>query len=203
LAILKNVMQELEDIVADGRKLTIGCPVHYETLYRPSSWEQFNILCRRIPEEHRELLSLIVFDIPPAVQVGKLVTVATPLKKFCKHLNAEVPLISAADFHSLRFAGFDSVGATIRSGKNQEGETVKKMTRFAAAIKRHSIPRAFIFGITSSAFVTAAVIAEIDCIEGPIVHGIVSKPDEAHRFKYDDIYANFMKQGANSRSTEN
>lgn len=185
---LEKVTEELIHMEKDGRKLLVACPVHYETVYDYDSYELYKKTMEKIPENVRQYLVFFVLNLHDSLQPKNTFWFATPIKAYCRHVFAEMPLSQDVNFGSIRSSGIDGIGVRIDPNKQQpEGDIINEINRFATKAKAHNIPMTFVLGIPSLSITTSTVCAGVNFLAGPAIHGNVSKPDTIHRYRHEDL----------------
>lgn len=194
LKVLQRVIDELQEMQKDGRTLFVCCPVHYETLVRNSSFQEYEVLCQKIPEDMRKFVFFLVFNLPESLHRSSLSGFVGPLKNFCRYVCVEVPFSTNVDFETLRVAGVDSAGLNISTITGNKSVIDQKLKQFVEKAKKNFIPFVFILGVSDTKFVTSAVVSYFDFVGGPAIHTHVKKPDKVYKFRYDDLYRGIVQR---------
>jgi hypothetical protein len=191
--ILDTVMAELANMEQDGRKLLIACPVQYETLHHFESYEIYKQSLERIPVQQRQYLVIYVLGMGIGVPPKNAYWFATPLRQFCRHVFAEIPLRRDINFNYLRNTGIDVAGARLDGTEKSEQETINLMTAFCTRAKVLKMPMTFLLGVPTLSVTTSAVCATFNFLGGPAIHEEVEKPDTIHRYRYEDLLSGLVK----------
>lgn len=190
IATLKHVMAELNKIESLGRKLIVTCPVHYDTLYNFDEYETYKQILETIPDMQKQFLTFIIMNMSKELPSKNPYWFAGPLRKFCRHVFAEVPLRRDVNFNYLRNTGVDVVGVRLDMSQTSEQDAITILNGMNAKAKALKISKTFVLGVTSLSLTTSSVCAGFDFLCGPAVHENVNEPDEIHQFKYEDLLRN-------------
>lgn len=190
---LEFVRNELESMEKDGRQLLIACPVQHETLYRFESYETYKELLQDIPAEHRQYLIFLVTGTAEEISLKDPYWFAAPLRAYCRHVFAEVPLRRDINFNYLTNSGVDVVGIQLNRSTVPEQEIISILNGFGAKAKAFKIPQTFVLGVSSLSLTTSAVCAGFSYLGGTAIHGDVAKPDIIHRYKNEDLLSNLIQ----------
>lgn len=196
LNILKTVKTELASMEKDGRKLLIACPVQHETLHSFESYERYKQIIQRIPPAQRQYLVFYVMNMNDNLPPKNAYWFAAPLRQFCRHVFAEIPLRRDINFNYLRSTGVDVAGVRLDGIMGSEQETINLMMAFCTKAKTLKIPMTFVLGVTSLSLTTSAVCATFDFVGGPAVHDEVERPDTVHRYRYEDLISGLINRGS-------
>ena len=116
---------------------------------------------------------------------------AAPLRGYCRHVFAEVPLRWDINFSYFNNSGIDTVGVRVENTM-PEKEIIKVVNGLGAKAKAVKISKTFILDVTSLSLTTSAICAGFDYISGPAIHDPVDKPDVVHKYQYQDLLAGLM-----------
>lgn len=193
IAILEYVLQELNQMAQDGRKLFIMCPVHYTTLYAFDSYEIYKNACDKITDDLKPYLIFLV--ISPENGNFKRKDdfwFAKPLKSYASSVFAQVPLRNELNFQQIKNFGVDGIGIKIDS-ELPEIENIQILSLLASKAKYFKIPKTFALNIPSLSITTSLVCAGFDYLGGPAIHDLVDKPDTIHQYRYEDLLSEMIK----------
>lgn len=193
IKILKQALKQLDETFNSGRKLYISCPVHYETLRKIESYQQFIVECQKVPEEQKQFLVFLIIGIPETLRDPNMEIFLGALKKHCFALYAQMQLDSKTDFYLLNRLHFNAVGIRLKKVRGSEKETIDKLNIFSKNAKAALIPNVFALDVTSLSITTSAVCADFDFLGGNAIHECVPKPSSMCRFKYQDLFTDFIK----------
>lgn len=192
---LEIVAHELEQMERDGRKLLVVCPVRHETVYHFDRYEKYKQLLSQIPAQRRQFLILLVMDIDKQEKITKdPYWFATPLKQFCRHVFAELPLRRDINFNYLRNSGVDAAGVRLQKDFGPEQQIITIMNSFSAKAKALKIGQTFVLDVSTLSLTTSVVCAGVNYIGGPAIHEAVARPDSVHRYHHEDLLSSFIKK---------
>lgn len=190
--ILSAVMAELERMEAENRKLLLICPVQLETLYNMESYEDFKQQLLKIPPVQRQFLILMVMNMDDFSPPKNAYWFATPLRQFCRHVFAEIPLRRDINFNYLRSSGVDVVGVRL-DGTLPEHEAINTLNAFCTKAKSLKIPKTFILNVPTLSLATSAVCAGFDFLGGAVIGAPGSpRPEDIRRYRPEDLIAHLI-----------
>ena len=190
---LQRVMIELQAMEKDNRQLLIACPVHYDTLYRFEDYEVYKKTLDQIPEQHKQYLIFVVMNQFQTIPSKNPYWFAAPLRSFCRHVFAEIPLRPDVNFNYLRNTGVDVVGVRLEEKVGSEQKVLNILSGLSVKAKALKIPKTFVLGISSLSLTTSAVCSGFDFLGGPAIHDAVDNPDTIHRYRHQDLVSNLTK----------
>lgn len=190
---LKTVMAELGAMEADGRKLLIGCPVNYKTLYSFDSYEEYKALLAAMPQAHKPFLVFYVMGVPEALPAKDPFWFGVPLQQFAREIMVEIPLSKNAPFSLLRSAGIRDVSVRLMQGEDEQ-ESIKALNYFAQRADSFKMGRLGVLGVPSLSLTTSSICAGFELIGGGAIHAPVLRPDSIHRYQQEDLLKAFMTQ---------
>lgn len=194
--ILDAVRGELASMEKDGRQFLIACPVQHETLHCFDRYEEYKQILAGIPAAQRQYLVFYVLNLDGYLPPKDAYWFAAPLRQFCRHVFAEVPLRRDINFNYLRNTGVDVAGVRLDAmAAAPERETMNLMMAFSTKAKALKIPMTFVLGVPTLSLTTSAVCATFDFLGGPAIHDEVAKPDMVHKYRYEDLLSGFMNLG--------
>ena len=185
-------MVELADMEKHDRKCLIACPVQHETLHPFESYEHYKKLLQRIPPAQRQYLILYVMNMDESLPPKNAYWFAKPLRQFCRHVFAEIPLRRDINFNYLHNIGVDVVGIRLDGITGSEHETINLLRAFSVRAKSLKIPMTFLLPVFTFSLATSTVCAGFDFLGGPAIHDAVAKPDAVHRYCPEDLLSAFL-----------
>ena len=188
MEMLNLCILELQDIIADNKKLFIACPFHFETLSNMKSFEKLIIECQKIPDDIKKCLIFYVFNMPHDADKAIVKKFASPLKTHCADLFAQVPPNKPLDLNMLRDVGFSGLGIRLKASNTPEKKIIEVMEEFCSKVKKGLIPKVFALDIHSLSVTTSAVCSGYSLLGGPIIHNCVNEIDDPHRFAHEDLF---------------
>jgi hypothetical protein len=190
---LDTVDVELQKREEEGRRLLVGCPVHYETLFIFDNYEKFRQRLAQMSEERRKYLILLVMNDLSVAPVKDGFWFATPLQAFCRELMVEIPLVENVNFQQLRDSGVTTVGVRLnKDAAKGEKETIDQLNDFSIFARAAGMTKIFLLDVPSLSLTTFAVCAGFDYLGGPAIHEPVKKPDHVYRYRHADLLAELL-----------
>ncbi len=190
LLMLDNVINELDMMAKDGRKLYIACPVHYDTLTRSYSFQKYILKCQTIPKEHKCYLTFVILGLTTETYSENIPKFSKTLRKHCHAMHAQIPLDTNYKFSLFRENHFDAVGVRIKSIKGSEKDLLKRLNVFTSLAKKSLIKNTFILDVSSLSVTTSVVCDGYDFLSGSLIHESVQTPDNIYRFKHENLFSN-------------
>ncbi|MGZ9097663.1 MAG: hypothetical protein ACXW30_05140 [Micavibrio sp.] len=192
--ILAAVAAELERMAADGRKLLLICPVQHETLYLMENYESFKNQLLKIPPAQRQYLILLVMNIEDAAPPKNAYWFAAPLRQYCRHVFAEIPLRRDINFNYLRNSGVDVAGVRL-DRETSEQETISLLNAFCIKSKSLKIAKTFILDVSTLSLATSAACAGFDFLGGAVIDETrYPRPQEIRRYRAEDLVSHLLKK---------
>jgi hypothetical protein len=192
LRVLRTVANQLMDLNAHGKKLQIVCPVHYDTLVKRSSHDQYILGCQKIPDDHKRQLIFLVIGIPEQIHASNMGKFFGALKSHCNAIHAQVSLRSQIDFNIFSNSHFSAVGVRLKRAKGSEKQLIKTLTTFGEIAKKGMIRQVFALDVPSLSITTSIVCSGFDFLGGPAIHASVDIPDNIYRFAYEDLFKDLL-----------
>lgn len=194
IRILKKVTAQLVAMQKSDKRFLIACPVQYETLHHFESYELYKQALQLIPEELRGFLIIYVMDIERRLPVDDAYWFIKPIKEYCRHCFAELPLRSDLNFRYMRNLEVDAVGFRIGDADISRVETLQMISRFSFRAKGVHIPMTFLFELSQISTETCSIFTEYDYVGGEAIHKEVSRPDRMLRFRSEDLLMRLIRQ---------
>lgn len=186
LACLDRVRFDLENIVRQGRKLLIGCPVHYETLRASRRRLRYLERCGRLKPALRQFLIFEVCGIPEDVPQIRMLELVAPLNPYSRARTVRVP-INRSNFDAFQGVNAHAVGIDLSETRRDESEIFHLYNKFVDAAGRVKL-RTFVHGLRSLSLASAAVCAGFDYVDGDAVQSATAVPDNVYRFRSVDLF---------------
>lgn len=196
IEILEKSTLELKAMESDGRKALVTCPVQYQTLHVFEGYERYKEKLEEIPPNLRQLLVFHVVDTMESMPEKNVYWFARPLRQFCRHIFAEVPLRTDTNPAFLKNTGVDFVGVRIHDPSLPESEIFRRMSSFGPRAKMFKIPYTFMLGVDRISLATSAVCVGFDIIGGSAIHEPVKRPDVVHKFTHGDLIKSLLPTSA-------
>lgn len=191
--ILEHIMKDLEEMAQEGRQFILACPVQHETLYQFEDYERYKQLLLNIPEQQRPYLVFYVMNFDKPLPVKHAYWFAKPLRQFCRHVYAEIPLRRDINFNYLRNTGVDVAGVRLDGvSADKEQDVFNLLSSFASKAKALKVPMTFAMQVSSVSFATSAVCAKFDFLSGEAVHKAIEHPEAVQRYGQNDLLAGIL-----------
>lgn len=188
MRILETVLEELQAMAVDGRKLLIICPVRHETLYRQENFEQYRTLCESISPEQRALLVFMITDMRRDLMKMNGCWFLQALRGLGKYVFIDLPFHAHADFAALRQYRFDAAGFRLTAAADGGKTPFEMVHSCAAKAEALGIPRSFVLDVGTLSIATAAACNGVDFMGGEAVHGAVAAPDSIYRYRHENLF---------------
>jgi hypothetical protein len=185
-ATIARVKADLKAMAADGRRMIIAMPIHFETLCSAARRRRCAAEIGAIPEPMKQYLVVEVIDVPAGVLKPRLMEVIAPLRLHCRAVSLQVA-IGTIDFTHIRGTGISAVGADIGHLAKSEFILMQQLARFQRAAEKAEVVT-FLHGAQSRSLVAAAVGAGFHYVDGDAVAATLARPDRIVPFQLADLY---------------
>jgi hypothetical protein len=200
MAMLQQVMAELQDIQQEGKKILLICPVQHSTLYNYGLFDQYRALLQKITPEQRPFLVFYIMDIQQTLPVKDAYWFVLSMKSYCRHVFAEVPLRQDINFTYLLRRQIDASGFRLSDIVYKKLSTDKMMNLFHLRATAMKMPMTFVFGLSKMDNMAGTALTKYHYVSGDMIHKTVDKPEAALKFNSEDmlvqLMANLSKPGA-------
>jgi hypothetical protein len=186
IAVIAHVKADLKAMAADGRRLIIAMPIHFETLCSAALRRRFAAEIGAIPEAMKQYLVIEVIDVPSGVLKSRLMEVIAPLRLHCRAVSLQVA-IGTIDFTHIRGTGISAVGANIADLAKSEFIVMQQLSRFQRAAEKAEVVT-FLHGAQTRSLVAAAVGAGFHYVDGDAVAATLTRPERIVPFQLADLY---------------
>ena len=183
---IARVKEEVEAMAADGRRVIIAMPIHFETLCSAARRRRCAAEIGAIPEPMKQYLVVEVIDVPAGVLKSRLVEVIAPLRLHCRAVSLRVAL-GTVDFSHLRGTAVSAVAADIAHLAKSEVILMQQLARFQRAAAKAEVVT-FLHGARSRSLVVAAAGARFHYVDGDAVAATLARPDRILPFQLADLY---------------
>lgn len=183
--VLQKCIQQAQILRAARLRVAFTVPVHFATLSRARSWQEYAARYRATPKDIARDLTFIVTGIERGVPHIRL---AQEIPKLS--LNAPRVLCLAADVPGIgpRFSRTGTQGVGLILGRDlSEAQSAKLVTDIARET-RNSAMDSFVFNISSTSIVLGAVDAGIRYLEGAAIRSAVIDPRHAFVQGVEELY---------------
>jgi hypothetical protein len=186
-ATIGRVRADLKAMAADGRRLIIAMPIHFETLCSAAQRRRVTAELGAIPEAMKQYLVIEVVAVPSGVLKSRLMEVIAPLRLHCRAVSLQVA-IGTIDFTQIRGTGISAVGADISYLTKSEFIVMQQLARFQRAAEKAEVVT-FLHGAQTRSLVAAAVGAGFHYVDGDAVAATLTRPERIVPFQLADLYA--------------
>lgn len=191
-AVRLRVLDDLEEMMRDNRRLLLTLPVHFETLGSVARRRHYlDGLKQRLTAESGKLLVIELTSVPIGVPQSRLVDLIVPLRQFCRGVMLRMPL-ETPDFTQVKGSGAAAIGCNVTSHPGPEVMLMQQMNRFNRTAEKAEVPT-YMHGAQSLSQVTAAVGAGFAYIDGDAVAKLIDHPRRVADFRLTDLYSPFIK----------
>lgn len=185
-ATITRVRADLKAMAADGRRLIIAMPIHFETLCSAAQRRRATAELGAIPEAMKQYLVIEVMAVPSGVLKSRLMEVIAPLRLHCRAVSLQVA-IGTIDFTQIRGTGVSAVGADISYLAKSEFILMQQLARFQRAAEKAEVVT-FLHGAQTRSLVAAAVGAGFHYVDGDAVAATLARPERIVPFQLADLY---------------
>ncbi|HEX6958820.1 MAG TPA: hypothetical protein VF194_12610 [Ferrovibrio sp.] len=184
--IARRALRDMAANVAQGQKILLGWPIHFETLASRTGRLAYLDLCRTIPDAVRQLLVLELDGMPEGTPQSRLLEIIAVIKPFCRGQNVRVPWMFR-NFGQMTGAGLNGVGFDLAATPRGDAERIRILNEFAAAAGKVGL-RYYVHGLNTRAQALAALAAGYEWINGDAVNRLTDLPGKMARFNVEDLY---------------
>ena len=186
-ATLARIKTDLKAMAADGRRLIIAMPLHFETLCSGAQRRRIAAELTAIAESMKQYLVIEIVGVPTGFLKSRLMEVIAPLRMHCRAVSLQVT-IGTIDFAQVRGTGISAVGADIAELAKSEAVVMQQLSRFQRAAEKAEVVT-FLHGAQSRSLVAAAVGAGFHYVDGDGVAATLNRPERIVPFQLADLYA--------------
>lgn len=184
--IARRALRDMAANVAQGQKILLGWPIHFETLASRAGRQAYVDLCRAIPDAVRQLLVLELDGMPEGTPQSRLLEIIAVIKPFCRGQIVRVPW-SFRNFGQMTGAGLTGVGFDLAAAPRGDAERIKIVNEFSASADKVGL-RYYAHGLSSRAQALAALTGGYEWIDGDAVNRLTDLPGQMTRFNVNDLY---------------
>lgn len=184
--VARRALRDMAANVAQGQKMLLCWPVHFESIAGRIGRQAYIGLCRDIPDAVRQLLIFELDGLPEGTPQSRLLDVLSVLKPFCRGQIVRVPW-AFRQFSQMTGTGLNSIGFDLAAAPRGDAERIRILEDFAAAAAKIGF-RCYAHGLNSRSQALAAMAAGFEWIDGEAVEHMVALPGPMMRFNLDDLY---------------
>ncbi|HXR88539.1 MAG TPA: hypothetical protein VN728_16275 [Stellaceae bacterium] len=186
-AVRDAVIDQLERRVTETRLAAIALPVRFWTVASWSRRRDYLAGLEKVSPERRQLLLIILSDLPFGVPPTRLVELVAALRPLCRELIVEAGL-HGADIPAIAAARAFGVGTDLHSNEVAEQLLIAKLDQFARNAVRAGIANACLAGVHTIPQVAAAIGAGFRYISGGAIGPLEAEISGARPLDIDEIY---------------
>ena len=178
--LLGRAIEALHCLLSSGGKAQLLIPVNFHTLNDKLSRERYLKLCRDVPDGYKKFILFQAHGVVPGTPTSRITEVANTLKA---HAHGVVVEVTAQAPMLQDLAATNLLGICI-SAKNfhcRSLEATQRLSRLVTAARGKGL-KLFIDSADTIGFVSAAIEADVDYIDGPGIALPSSEPRSAHRW---------------------
>ncbi len=187
LAVLDHVIDVLDDVIREKRRLLITAPVSFETLSSAAHRRRYlDRLTSRLTAEQAKLLVIELVSVPDGVLQARLLEIVTPLRANARAVIARLRP-DTAEFAQFTGARIAAVGCDISRQSGPELALMQQIARFSRGAAKAGVAT-YLRGIPSLSLVTAALGAGFAHVDGDAIAAAVDVPRGIVEFNLFDLY---------------
>lgn len=190
---IRDVKKELHAMATSGRRLFVLCPVHYRNLKLEHYFLGYVGECRKIPEQQRQYLVLVLLDLPDDIAQVEIERCVSELRKCARRVYAQTDISLDVDFQMLKKVGLDSVGISLDKGI-EEKRLMEMMDFYSRKAAQSGVGELFSLNLSSLSLTTSAVCSGYACLGGKAIHGLVKSPDHIYKFEKEHLFKGLLKK---------
>lgn len=182
---LRKVISDLDAQRQAGRRVLLGCTVHFNTLKDPVLRNRYLAVCRTIgPASRTDLVLEIVLSTDDTSHF-RAVDTACALDSWCRAKLVRMPR-HRTSLLALERQRIHGVGLDLSDTDSPERRLVDELKAFAAGASRAGF-RTYVRGLATVGLASAAVCARFDYADGDAVREVTATPDGIYRYDLRDL----------------
>lgn len=185
-AILDHVINVLDNLVREKRRLLITVPVRFETLTAAANRRRYIDALSRLSGEAAALLVVELVAVPDGVPQARLLEISSPLRAHARAVIARLGP-ETADFAQFAGSRIAAVGCNISRQSGSELALMQQMARFSRGAAKAGIAT-YLRGIRTVSLATAALGAGFAHIDGDAIAAAITLPRGIVQFSLFDLY---------------
>lgn len=184
--VARHALRDLSNGIAQGNRVLLCWPVHFETLAGRSSRNAYIQLCREIPDAVRKLLVFELDGLPEGAPQSRLIDIRSALSPFCRSLLVRLPP-DFRNFGQMANMGLGAVGFSLSGHQASDDHRIQLMNDFVERATQAGL-RCYVHGVANRAQALAAMAAGFEWIDGEAVERPSDLPGVMMRFSIADLY---------------
>lgn len=183
--ILRECIERATRLRMQGLRVILAAPVHFTTISRQRSWQDYSNILRQVPREIARDLAYIIFGIDHGVPHIRL---SQELPKLSRAAYRVFCVVDKYQGVSARFAktGAHGVG-TVLEEREDEATSSARIRDISKETQTAAI-ESFVLGLRSTSLALLSIHSGIRYLEGPAVRPAVSDPRHGFAQDIEDMY---------------
>jgi hypothetical protein len=191
-AVRQRVLEDLDQLVRENRRLLLTLPIHFETMGSVVRRREYLAdIGRRAAGEAGKLLVIEITGVPEGVPQSRLVDLIAPLRPLCRGVMLRVRL-GTAEFAQFKGCGAVALGCDIGAHPGPEFALMQQMNRFNRSAAAAAMAT-YLHGAHSLSQVAASIGAGFNYVDGDAVAKLVDHPRHVANFQLTDLYRPLIK----------
>lgn len=184
-----HILQECIDrgtrLRTQGLRVILAAPVHFSTISRQRSWQDYSNVLRRVPREIARDLAYVMFGIDHGVPHIRL---SQELPKLSRTAYRVFCAVDRYQGIGARFAKTSAHGVgTTLDEREDEASSVSRIRDVAKETQAAAI-ESFVLGLRSTSLALQSIHSGIRYLEGSAVRSAVSDPRHGFAHDIEDLY---------------
>ena len=184
--VARSALRDLSSGIAQGNRVLLCWPIHFETLASRTNREAYIHLCRDIPDPIRQLLIFELDGLPEGAPQSRLIDIRSALAPFCRNMIVRLPP-DFRNFGQMAGIGLGGVGFCLSGHTSSDETRIQMMNDFVERATQVGL-RCYVHGLTNRAQVLSAIAAGFEWVDGEGVYQPSDLPGRMLRFNLDDLY---------------
>jgi hypothetical protein len=185
-AVLEHVVDVLDELISEKRRLLITVPVRFETLTSAANRRRYIDALSRLSGDAAALLVVELVAVPDGVPQARLLEISSPLRAHARAVIARLAP-ETADFAQFAGSRIAAVGCNIDRQSGSELGLMQQMARFSRGAAKAGIAT-YLRGIRTVSVATAALGAGFAHVDGDAIAAPVARPRGIVQFSLFDLY---------------
>ncbi|WP_299615996.1 hypothetical protein [Pelagibius sp.] len=202
---LRKVRQDLAEAEAKGISNITMVPVHFSTLQRHRSREEYLKLCSYLPEDSRSGLCWEILGSHAQAWAQQMAAAIKPLKPFGRAVFLRISNLQTTiaevrrNVHFLRPAGVNAIGVDVSTLRGTEAELLRLLEGIAELAEKNGLT-SYGRGFESLSMTISAACMGYQLIAGPSIAEPVKRPECLQKTAMEDIYGRGLFAAAASQA---
>ncbi len=184
--VARSALRDLSNGIAQGNRVLLCWPIHFETLASRANREAYINLCRDIPDPIRQLLIFELDGLPDGAPQSRLIDMRSALAPFCRNMIVRLTH-DFRNFGQMAGIGLGGVGFSLSGHTASDEARIQMMNDFVERAAQVGL-RCYVHGLSNRAQVLSAIAAGFEWVDGEGVYRPSDLPGRMIRFNLDDLY---------------